>query len=157
MTQLEVAQDGDTGREYLKHEYNRDGDSYRSPWSNKFFPPCDATFFPSAPLIALEQKCNFVFEQYVKLYYDYAISSVYFADTPEPGFNASFLVKKELNDVQSIKYGNWDAIHIVNCTLNQAAKKATYRVISTVMITMEASTEDLGQMTMAGSCAKNAE
>ncbi len=53
-------------------------------------------------------KCDY---RYVKLYYDYAISSVYFADTPEPGFNASFLVKKELNDVQSIKYGNWDAIH----------------------------------------------
>ncbi len=107
--------------------------------------------------MALEQKCNHVFEQYVKLYYDYAISSVYFADTTEPGFNASFLVKKELNDVNSIKYGNWDAIHIVNCTINHAAKKATYRVISTVMITMEAATQELGQMTMAGSCAKNTE
>ncbi|POR38669.1 F-actin-capping protein subunit beta, partial [Tolypocladium paradoxum] len=27
-----------TGREYLLCDYNRDGDSYRSPWSNHFDP-----------------------------------------------------------------------------------------------------------------------
>lgn len=150
-----MAQDEETGRDYLKHEYNRDGDSYRSPWTNKFYPKCDATFFPSPELLILEQKCNNVFEQYVKLYYDFAISSVFLAETPEPGFNACFLVKKELHDVQQIKDGNWDAIHVVNCTLE--AKKANYRVISTVMITMDTQTEGLGQMTMAGSCAKTAE
>ena len=49
---LEVAQDEVSGREYLKHEYNRDGDSYRSPWSNKFYPESpDCSFFPSAPLL----------------------------------------------------------------------------------------------------------
>ncbi len=152
MQTLEIAIDQSNGREYLKHEYNRDGDSYRSPWTNKFYPECDATFFPSAPLLKLEQKCNQVFEQYVKLYYDYAISSVYFADTPTPGFNASFLVKKELQDVQTIKYGNWDAIHIVNCAINGA--KAEYKVISTVMITMETNMDVLGKMTVAGSCSK---
>jgi hypothetical protein len=57
--------------------------------------------------------------------------------------------------VQSIKDGNWDAIHVVNCTLD--AKKANYRVISTIMITLDTKTESLGQMTMAGSCAKTAE
>ncbi|KAL2262354.1 hypothetical protein VTK26DRAFT_1579 [Humicola hyalothermophila] len=28
-----------TGRDYLLCDYNRDGDSYRSPWSNRFDPP----------------------------------------------------------------------------------------------------------------------
>lgn len=149
--------DESTGRDYIKHEYNRDGDSFRSPWSNKFFPECDATFFPSAPLLELEQKMNDVFAQYVKLYYDYAISSVYLANAADSGFNACFLVKKELQEVQQIKHGNWDGIHIVNCTLNEETKKATYRITSTVMITMDSSFEDIGQMSLAGSCAKTAE
>jgi len=148
--------DESAAREFLKHEYNRDGDSYRSPWSNTYFPACEATFFPSAPLFALEQKANGIFAQYVKLYYDYAISSVYFVDTPTEGFNACFLVKKELKDTKEVKYGCWDAVHIVNCNL-KAAPKADYRVISTVMITMEAETGDLGKMTIAGSCAKTAD
>jgi predicted metal-binding protein len=105
--------------------------------------------------LALEQKANNVFEQYVKLYYDFAISSVYFADTPEPGFNASFLIKKELQDVGNIQFGNWDGIHIVSCTI--ADNKCSYRVISTVMITMETNDAVLGKMSIAGSCAKSSE
>jgi capping protein beta len=50
----EITIDESAAREFLKHEYNRDGDSYRSPWSNTYFPECQATFFPSAPLLALE-------------------------------------------------------------------------------------------------------
>ena len=33
---LEVKRCKDTGRDYLLCDYNRDRDSYRSPWSNKF-------------------------------------------------------------------------------------------------------------------------
>lgn len=98
-----------------------------------------------------------MFEQYVKLYYDYAISSVYLADAAESGFNACFLVKKELELVQQIKHGNWDAIHIINCALNMQTRKATYKLTSTVMVTMDSQYEDLGNLNLAGSCAKNIE
>jgi capping protein beta len=64
--------DDTVGKIFLKHEYNRDGDSYRSPWSNQYFPQADSSFFPSAPLLQLEQKANAMFATYVKLYYDYA-------------------------------------------------------------------------------------
>jgi capping protein beta len=50
----EISMDESAAREFLKHEYNRDGDSHRSPWSNTYFPACEATFFPSAPLLSLE-------------------------------------------------------------------------------------------------------
>ena len=36
---LEVRRCKKTGRDYLLCDYNRDGDSYRSPWSNEFDPP----------------------------------------------------------------------------------------------------------------------
>jgi len=148
--------DESAAREFLKHEYNRDGDSYRSPWTNTYFPACQATFFPSAPLLALEQKANGVFAQYVKLYYDYAVFSVNFVDTTTEGFNACFLVKKELKDTKEVNYGCWDAVHIVNCNL-KGAPRADYRVISTVMITMEAETGKLGKMSIAKSCARTSD
>ena len=70
------------GKEFLKHEYNRDGDSYRSPWSNTYIPAnAGCTFFPSENLLQMEQKANELFATYVRLYYDHAISSVYFNDT----------------------------------------------------------------------------
>ena len=51
---LEVEIDSKNGREFLKCEYNRDGDAYRSPWSNKYFPESEASpdaAFPSSDLL----------------------------------------------------------------------------------------------------------
>lgn len=151
----EVAVDLITSREYLKHEYNRDGESFRSPWSNKFFPEAaDAEFFPSAELLKLEQKFNDVFSQYVYLYYDSAMSSVYLVDSETPGFNGSFLVKKVLENQKEIKYGCWDSIHIVTCEIG--AETIKYQLVSTVLLTVEAEQEALGKMTIAGSSSKTA-
>nr|AAI35684.1 capzb protein [Xenopus tropicalis] len=36
---LKIARDKVVGKDYLLCDYNRDGDSYRSPWSNKYDPP----------------------------------------------------------------------------------------------------------------------
>jgi len=35
---LDVGYDEIEGKEFLKCEYNKDGDSYRSPWTNTYFP-----------------------------------------------------------------------------------------------------------------------
>jgi len=56
--------DGSNGREYLKCEYNRDGDAYRSPWTNRYYPEDAASpdaLYPSSELLQLEQKFNDVF------------------------------------------------------------------------------------------------
>lgn len=79
----------------MKCEYNRDGEGYRSPWSNKYFPaPTEDPIYPSAELLQLEQKANDVFQRYAQLYFDQALTSVYFFDTDYDGFGACFLVKK---------------------------------------------------------------
>ena len=52
---IEVEFDTAINRELLKCEYNRDGDAYRSPWSNKYFPQGNEdSIYPSADLLALE-------------------------------------------------------------------------------------------------------
>ena len=153
---LEVETDTSNGREFLKHEYNRDGDSYRSPWTNTYFPESpDSTFFPSEQLLKLEQKANDTFTTYVKLYYDNAFTSCYFNDTEEPGFKAAFLVKKEMDQTAGITKGTWDAIHIVVCKLKDAGK-AAYTVISTAMVSLEVQTQSIGKMVLTGSTSKNA-
>ena len=149
--------DTTNGHEFLKHEYNRDGDSYRSPWSNTYFPESpDCTFFPSEQLLKLEQKANELFKMYVKMYYDYAISSVYFNDTEMPGFNAAFLVKKSIDNESGIESGNWDAIHIVECNLNEQGK-ASYAVTSTVMASIVINTQTIGRMELTGNTSTGAQ
>ncbi len=51
---LQVETDKSTGQKFLLCDYNRDGDSYRSPWSNKYFPAFDDGFLPSDKLRKLE-------------------------------------------------------------------------------------------------------
>ena len=90
--------DTTANKEFLKCEYTRDGDSYRSPWTNKYFPQASSdSIYPSADLLQLEQKANDVFLRYAMLYFDSALTSVYFFDTDYDGFGAAFLVKKGTN------------------------------------------------------------
>ena len=89
------------------------------------------------------------------MYYDVALSSVYFNDTEEPGFKAAYLVKKDIDHTGGIKKGNWDAIHIVVCKLREAGK-AAYTVISTAMVSLEIETQTIGSMVLTGSTSKNA-
>lgn len=50
------------------------GDSFRSPWSNQYFPPVEENeeeiIYPSHELREMEQKANQVFQRYAHMYYD---------------------------------------------------------------------------------------
>ncbi|GJS47270.1 subunits of heterodimeric actin filament capping protein Capz superfamily protein [Tanacetum coccineum] len=56
--------DEDSGKEFILCEYNRDADSYRSPWSNKFHPHLEDGMYPSEELRKLEFEANEVFTIY---------------------------------------------------------------------------------------------
>lgn len=98
-----------TGRDYLLCDYNRDGDSYRSPWSNQFDPPLDESgvggvgaggsegagegAIPSERVRKMEVKANEAFDLYRELYYEGGVSSVYFWNLDD-GFAGVVLLKK---------------------------------------------------------------
>lgn len=112
-----------TGREYLLCDYNRDGDSYRSPWSNQFDPPLEgvaagggdnrggaggsadggedgdegaegnASGLPSDKVRRMEVRANEAFDVYRELYYEGGVSSVYFWNLDD-GFAGVVLLKK---------------------------------------------------------------
>lgn len=104
----------------------------------------------------MEQTANEVFKTYCQLYYDFFTSSVYFNDTDSNGFNACFLVQKIMDPTKEVKSGTWDAIHIVACNMKEAPK-VSYKVISTVMISLDMLKENgVGNMTINGSSSKSA-
>lgn len=101
----------DSNREYLCCDYNRDIDSFRSPWSNTYYPelsPKDLqdSPFPSAPLRKLEILANDSFDVYRDLYYEGGISSVYLWDLNEEDFNghdfAGVVLFKKTNQITVI-------------------------------------------------------
>ena len=94
-----VAQDPKVGYDFLKCEYNRDGKSHRSPWSNQYVPPSSDAYYPSPEKREIEVKLNEVFKLYASLYYDQAITSAYVwenedEDAPVNQFAGCLLVKK---------------------------------------------------------------
>lgn len=82
------------GREYLCCDYNRDGDSYRSPWSSEYDPPLDDGTQPPTALRELEIRANDAFNTYRQLYYDGGLSSVYLWELDGSGFAGVVLFKK---------------------------------------------------------------
>eukprot|EP01117_Protostelium_nocturnum_P009732 TRINITY_DN347_c0_g1_i1.p1 TRINITY_DN347_c0_g1~~TRINITY_DN347_c0_g1_i1.p1 ORF type:complete len:304 (+),score=99.85 TRINITY_DN347_c0_g1_i1:98-913(+) len=153
---LKVAHDPSTGRDYLLCDYNRDGDSYRSPWSNKYDPPLDDGQVPSSDLRKLELNANEIFDIYRDLYYEGGVSSVYCWDL-DGGFAACILIKKTQDQSkkgQPMK-GAWDSIHVIEVQDNK--KSAHYKLTSTVMLTIETETANAGQVNLSGSLTRQDE
>lgn len=154
---LNVETCADTGKKYLLCDYNRDGDSYRSPWSNKYNPAIDdgEGFFPSDDLRQLEIQFNEVFDAYRDLYYDNGgVSSVYLWDL-DNGFAGCFLVKKAVENQVFVKAGSWDAIHVME--VETKGKSASYRLTTTVILSMTVAREELGTTNLSGSLSRQSE
>jgi len=153
---LKIAHDTIAKRDYLLCDYNRDGDSYRSPWSNKYDPPLDDGATPSPELRKVEIQANEVFDIYRDLYFEGGVSSVYCWDL-DGGFAACILIKKTQD--QSKKglpmKGTWDSIHVVEVQDHQ--KNAHYKLTSTVMLGIETETAAAGQVNLAGSLTRQEE
>jgi capping protein beta len=154
---LKIAHDPVSKRDYLLCDYNRDGDSYRSPWSNKYDPPLADGATPSAELRKLEVQANEVFDIYRDMYYTGGgVSSVYCWDLEE-GFAACILIKNTQDQSkkgQPMK-GSWDSIHVVEVQDRQ--KNSHYKLTSTVMLVIETETAATGTVSLAGSLTRQEE
>ncbi|GLT29834.1 hypothetical protein SLA2020_046760 [Shorea laevis] len=123
---MQVLCDVDCGKEFILCEYNRDSDSYRSPWSNKYHPPLEDGPYPSAKLRKLEIEAKDIFGIYLDQYYEAGFSSVYMWEDESEGFVACFLIKKDRSKTAHgrrgyLEEGAWDAIHVVEMNLNLPA------------------------------------
>ncbi|ETN44594.1 uncharacterized protein HMPREF1541_10264 [Cyphellophora europaea CBS 101466] len=158
---LNTALDPSTSRTYLLCDYNRDGDSYRSPWSNKFYPPlpaaeeADATY-PSERVRRMEVECNAAFDVYRSMYYEgtesegaggTAVGSVYLWDLDE-GFAGVVLLKKEGGKARGGSAA-WDSIHVFEVderstrgTTGSSSRTSHYKLTSTVILHLQSSLDN---------------
>lgn len=75
--------DENSGKDFLGCDYNRDGDSFRSPWTDEYVPPAPGAPQPSPRLRQLEVSLNTAFETYREMYFEGGTSSVYLWDLDE--------------------------------------------------------------------------
>lgn len=152
---LKIAHDSKYRKDYLLCDYNRDGDSYRSPWSNSYDPALSDGTLPSAKLRELEVSANEAFDIYRELYFEGGVSSVYLWDTDD-GFAGVVLIKKTQDQSRQGQpmRGTWDSIHVVEIS---NTKPATYRLTSTIMLSIETETEATGRVSLAGNLTRQEE
>ncbi|OMH85292.1 F-actin-capping protein subunit beta [Zancudomyces culisetae] len=150
---LKIGTDTKTGMEFLICDYNRDGDSFRSPWSNQYFPDIEDGTYPSERARKLEIVANEAFKTYTKLYYDGGISSVYFWEG-ENSLACAILIKKVESGASNSK-GAWDSIHVID--IDVRGRQATYRLTTTVMLYTVSNHGNVGQMNLSGSLTRQEE
>lgn len=128
-----------SGKTFLCCDYNRDGDSYRSPFSNEYVGTetvDDDAPKPSPHLRELELFANDSFDIYRDLYYEGGVSSVYLWDNEDgdastdgqTAFDGVVLLKKTVDESSS-----WDSIHVFEIE-NKNSDTATYRLTSTIIL-----------------------
>ena len=106
---------------FIECDINKDGDSYRSPWSNQYFPNIESNKFLPNELRQLEEKLNTFIKLYTKMYYgESAISSVYFKikdNSISNGFYCYTLIKNNISKSDKLKENSFiDSIHITTIT-----------------------------------------
>ncbi|TKA23092.1 hypothetical protein B0A50_07409 [Salinomyces thailandicus] len=154
---LAVKRCSKTGRDYLCCDYNRDGNSYRSPWSNAFEPPIDpddaADLIPGGRVRRMEENLNTAVDVYRELYYEGGTSSAYLWALDD-GFAGVVLFKKSTNASASAGKGGWDSIHVFE--VNEAAGKrsAHYRLTSTVILDLGLSSQSVDNLDLAGNLTR---
>jgi len=149
---LKVHKDTKTGKNFVICDYNRDGDSYRSPWSNEYFPTMEDGFLPSKRLREMEVAANSLFDAYRKLYFDGGHSSAYFFDTDEKddkAFGACWLIHKDVDPDKSLKKGWWDSTHVFEVAPDKEGH-FKYKLTTTVMISMVLGDERIGHVDLSG-------
>ncbi|KAI8609391.1 F-actin-capping protein subunit beta [Chytriomyces sp. MP71] len=148
-----------SGREYLRCDYNRDEQSYRSPWSNEYDPPLLDGNQPSIRLRKLEVVLNEAFDVYRELYYEGGVSSVYLWDTEseEKGVTFSFagvVLIKKVNGTEETDNGAWDSIHVIEVV--EKGRVAHYTLTSTVILNLTHGKQDIGELGLSGNLTRQA-
>jgi len=156
---LKVKKDPKTNREFILCDYNRDGDSHRSPWSNAYYPEMPDGFLPSQRLRDLEKEANDIFDHYRKLYFEGGVSSVYLFNTDgseDKSFGACFLIHKEVKAQKGVSSGWWDSIHVFEAA---ESKKGAweYKLTTTVIVSMSVENDKVGSVDLSGSMTQQAQ
>ncbi|SBS84421.1 F-actin-capping protein subunit beta, putative [Plasmodium ovale] len=137
---IKIKFDSEEKKYFLGNMFNKEKDSYRSPYTNMYYPDhLPHSYIPSEPLRSLEILYNEIFDRYRKAYYINGLSSVYLWPNPvEDGFVACFLIKKnEIYDKNT--YLDWEGTHLIQVNLTHLV--VHYQISSTLNISISRKNE----------------
>lgn len=144
----------ETGNQFILCELNRDRDSYRSPYSNRYQPAIPESNGPSEALRQVEIKANEVFNEYRRLYYSDGISSVYLWDTNPNEFAGAFLVKKDMSPVDGFERGSWESNNLISAQYLPETKRINFTITTTVFLTISSTDAATGILELSGSLSR---
>jgi capping protein (actin filament) muscle Z-line, beta len=151
---LNIERCASTGGEFILCEFNKDGDSYRSPWSNLYQPPIAEATQLSETLRKLEIQANNVFNEYRRLYYEGGVSSVYFWDVGSNAFASAFLIKKDIEPREGVTKGSWESTNLVEAVITPESRSVRYNITSTVFLQISTSDPNAGVVDLSGSLTR---
>lgn len=146
---------------YICSEYNRDGDSYRIPGTDKYEPPCSDGRVPPSNLLELEKALNGIFHIYKKFYYgESAVLSVYcyLIDEDNPNkFVCAIMVRNAIDETKKSS-GKWESTNLVTVDLKHDGG-VRYEIISSANIyfNTELKVGKKTNLSMGGSITKKSE
>jgi len=146
---LAVQMDTKSNRKFITCDYNRDGDSFRSPYCNEYFPALDVDdpFVPSDQLRNFEIKANHAMNIYRDLYFQGGVSSVYCWDLEDGAFASCWACMKDV-DKDGMKL-HWSEIHIFRVKPKDGGKW-DYQLTSTVIVHTEHVDEEGVSLNLSG-------
>lgn len=158
----------DGSKAFLGCEYNREGlpespdeVSYRSPWTNTFFPTeVKDGIKPADALRQLELKMANAMDIYRDLYYSTAgsssctsYSSTYLWEQDAQAFAGAVLFKKsmslgrreqERSTILAAACNTWDALHVFEAqTSARTGSKVNYKLTSTVILSIKSEESEI--------------
>jgi capping protein beta len=125
------------GNEFILSDYNREGESYRSPFTNEYCPANPSGVLPPKHLRQMEVIANKGFQTYLRHYFDYGVISVYCWELDSSNFALGVFVRKEIEPLD----GN-DIKGRVSCSdiVEVKKKRATlhsYHLTSSVVVSLK--------------------
>jgi capping protein beta len=128
----------DINNPFIQCEYNRIETSYRSPFTNEYYPPVNVAKYPLEELRKMEVEFGKLFSQYAKLYYsNKTTSSVYAWDMGDSiinGFGLCTLIYSETNNSIISTINVFNIKFSKEITKNKEYVKVSYKQTSTMNI-----------------------
>lgn len=160
---LKVQKPAGGQKPFISCDYNRDGDSFRSPWDNEYFPPIEEEDYtplkPDEWLRSLEVTMNSVVQVYRHQYFSKeGVSNAYCWDmdggskvAPEKRkFGCCIVITKDFESAETVGTGTWNSMHVVSCEPDGDQTYA-YNCIGSLILEISKEDEGLGNCTIAGS------
>lgn len=153
---LKIGADKDEDRKYVLSEHNRDGDSYRSPWTSKYDPPIENGLQPSDRLRSIELDLNVAFDKYREMYFGKSsVSSVYLWDGSGVGEGSGFAgcvcIVNQIDDEGGQSY--WNSKHFVDAG-SPSGGSCKYTLTSTIMLCISPDDDHKSSTYISGSLVR---